>query len=444
MNFDEAVGYYHSLNRFGVQPGLERIKALCAELGNPQTKLKCIHVAGTNGKGSTCTVIASVLRAAGYSVGLYTSPYVTEFRERIQFNGEFIPKDALCRVTQRVADALKAVNARGVFPTEFEAVTAAAFLFYAQSGCDAVVLETGLGGRFDATNITDAPVVSVITSVSLDHTAVLGDTLKKIAWEKAGIIKRSRPVITSAGQPREAAKVIEKCAEENGSELIKADASEMFENVSETLFGSDVTYNGLRLHVPFGGAHQRENMSLCLACFDVLRKNGFDIPDSAVQNGTANAFIPARTEIMCREPLIILDGSHNASSTAALAALLKEFLSDKKAVAVMGMMADKDTASALDNLLPCFSHVFATTPSNPRALDAEKFALLIGSRGCAATAVNSPCEAVKAAFDLAQALWIPTVVCGSLYLAADVREYMKKEIKTRFGCDADAENKRKG
>lgn len=438
MNFDEAVGFYHSLTRFGVQPGLERIKALCAELGDPQKKLKCVHVAGTNGKGSTCTIIASVLSAAGYDVGLYTSPYVIEFRERIRLNGDFIPKDALCRVTERVSEALKAVNARGVFPTEFEAVTAAAFLFYAQSGCDIAVLETGLGGRFDATNIIDAPIASVITSVSLDHTAVLGDTVGKIAWEKAGIIKNNRTVITSARQPREALEVIEKCAAENGSELITVDDAKMFDTVSETLFGSDVIYRGNKLHIPFGGAHQRENMSLCIACFDVLRKKGFEISDEAVQNGTANAFIPARTEIMCRAPLVILDGSHNVSSTAALAALLKECLPDRKAVAVMGMMADKDCSSSLDSLLPCFSHVFAATPSNPRAMDAEAFADLVRRKGCECTAVNDPCRAVDAAFEHAAAIGDTVVVCGSLYLAADVREHMKKEINRRFGSDADA------
>ena len=437
MDFDEAVGYYHSLNRFGVQPGLERIKALCAELGNPQNELKCIHVAGTNGKGSTCTIIASVLRAAGYNVGLYTSPYVVEFRERIRLNGDFIPKNALCRVTEQVSDAARRLNERGIFPTEFEAVTAAAFLFYAHSGCDVVVLETGLGGRFDATNIIEKPVVSVITSVSLDHTAVLGDTVGKIAWEKAGIIKYNRPVITIAGQPYDAAQVIKKCSEENNSEIIFVEKEDMFENVSETLSGSDVTYRGNRLHIPFGGAHQRENLSLCLACFDVLRKNGFDISDSAVQNGTASAFIPARTEIMHRDPLVILDGSHNVSSTAALAAFLKEFLPDGKAVAVLGMMADKDMSSSLKNLLPYFSHVIATKPSNPRAVDAEKFASLVRGGGCESTAVEKPCEAVDRAFDLALELQEPIVVCGSLYLAADVREYMKKEINRRFGSDAD-------
>lgn len=438
MNFDEAVGFYHSLTRFGVKPGLERIEALCAELGEPQKKFKCVHVAGTNGKGSTCTVIASVLRAAGYRVGLYTSPYVLEFRERIQLNGELIPKDVLCSVTRRVAEALETVNARGLFPTEFEAVTAAAFLFYAQSGCDIAVLETGLGGRFDATNIIDSPIASVITSVSLDHTAVLGETVGKIAWEKAGIIKPNRPVITSVRQPREASEVIEKCAKENGSELITVDDAKMFETVSETLFGSDVIYRGNKLHIPFGGEHQRENISLCIACFDVLRNSGFGIPDKAVQNGIANAFIPARTEIMCREPIIILDGSHNMSSTAALAALLKEYLPEQKAVAVMGMMADKDISSSLDNLLPCFSEVIATTPSNPRAMDSDSFACLVRKKGCASVAEKEPCKAVDTAFERAVKLHSAVVVCGSLYLAADVREHMRNEINRRFGAAADA------
>lgn len=432
MNFDEAVGFYHSLMRFGVQPGLDRIRALCERLGNPQKNLKCVHVAGTNGKGSTCTVIASVLREAGYSVGLYTSPYVLEFRERIKLNGEFIPKKELVRITEKVAEALKRVNDDGVFPTEFEAITAAAFVFFAESKCDAVVLETGLGGRFDATNIIEEPLVSVITSISLDHTAILGDTVAKIAWEKAGIIKKNRPVITSVHQPRDALDVIKKSAVENGAELITADDGAMLDVIGETLFGSDVEYNGNRIRIPFGGAHQRENMSLCLKTFDVLRKNGLDIPVSAVVNGTEKAFIPARTEIMNREPLVLLDGSHNVSSTLALAELLKRECGEQRLIAVMGMMADKACSSSLDNLLPCFSEVIATTPSNPRAMKAESFAELVREKGSPCISVDEPRRAVDTALDRAEKCGAGTVVCGSLYLAADVRGHMLSEIQKRF------------
>lgn len=437
MNFDEAVGYYGSLMRFGVQPGLERIEALCRELGNPQKKTKFVHVAGTNGKGSTCTLIASILRSAGYSVGLYTSPYVIEFRERIRLNGEFIPKDALCSVTERVSDAVRAVNARGIFPTEFEAVTAAAFLFYAESDCDIVVLETGLGGRFDATNVIDAPMASVITSISLDHVAVLGNTLSQIAWEKAGIIKKNRPVITSVRQNKEALDVIKRCAAENDSPLILTDDGKMFDVKRETLFGTDVMRGGNLLHIPFGGRHQLENMSLCLACVDVLRMAGFGISDAAVADGTKNAFIPARIEILCRNPLIILDGSHNVSSTAAFADFLKNSLPNEKPIAVMGMMADKDCRASLENLLPCFSEVIATEPSNPRAMKAEDFMRLVKDMGGECTAVTEPLRAADKALDKAEN-GVSVAVCGSLYLASDVREYMKNEINRRFGVIAAA------
>lgn len=431
MNFDEAVGFYHSLNRFGVQPGLDRIKALCKELNDPQKKLRCVHVAGTNGKGSTCTFIAGVLREAGYNVGLYTSPYVIEFRERISFNGEFIPKSELCRVTKEVAAALKKVNEKGVFPTEFEAVTAAAFKFYADSGCDIVVLETGLGGRYDATNIIESPIFSVITSVSLDHTAILGDTVEKIAWEKAGIIKAGRPVVTTVHQNAGVIEVIKSCADEKSAELILANDGKMLSVIDETLFSSDVVYNGKRIHIPFGGAHQRENLSLCLKAVDILRQNGFTISDNSVADGIKKAFIPARTEVLCDKPLIILDGSHNISSTAALAALLKSRTDREKTVAVMGMMADKDCSSSLDNLLPCFSEITATTPSNPRAMKAAEFAELAEKKGFACNAVDDPCKAVDYVLNKAFNCGCNAVICGSLYLAADVREHLIKEIGRR-------------
>ncbi len=429
MNYEDAVGFYHSLLRFGVNPGLERTLALCEELGSPQKKLKCIHVAGTNGKGSTCTFIAGVLQKAGYKTGLYTSPYVIEFRERIRLDGEFISKDDLVSVTERVKCALQKVNSQGIYPTEFEAITAAAFLYYAEKRCDVVVLETGLGGRFDATNIIENPLAEIITSVSLDHTKVLGDTIEKIAWEKAGIIKPRSAVITSVNQHPDALRVISDTAKEMNARLILADDKKMFSDKRVTLFGTDVSYNGQDIHISIPGVCQPENLSLCLECFTLLKEQGYNITDDDISNGISSAFIPARTEILSRNPLVILDGSHNDSSTKALSELLKKTLHGKRILAVMGMMADKDIKTALDNLMPCFDEVIAVTPTNPRAMTAEDFSELVVEYQKTVMCVPMPTDGINSALNKLNN-FDALVICGSLYLASDVREYTIQKLNS--------------
>ena len=436
MNLEEAVGYYHSLERFGIRPGLERIRSLCSLLGEPQSRFACVHVAGTNGKGSTCTELASILTAAGYRTGLYTSPYVIEFRERIRLNGEMIPPEALCRVTQKVRTAVETLASQGTTVTEFEAVTAAAFLYYAESGCDIVVLETGLGGRFDATNLVASPLCCVITSVSLDHTKILGDTVELIAAEKCGIIKPGRPVITGAEQLPSVLDVIRQAADKQGSELIVADPSELIPLHSD-ITGTDVSWQGIELHIPFCGAHQVCNTALVLSAVTVLRREGYRITDGQIAEGLAAATIPARIEIINRSPLVILDGSHNDGSTAALADALKAYLPGKRILAVMGMMADKDCSSALNHLLPLFSKVIAVAPSNPRSMEAERFRDLVLQQGVDAQAAASPAEGVSEAVRQLKG-YDALAVCGSLYLAADIRanllQYFSKDIRREQTC----------
>ena len=436
MKLEEAVGYYHSLERFGIRPGLERIRALCSLLGAPQKRFACVHVAGTNGKGSTCTELASILTASGYRTGLYTSPYVIEFRERIRLNGEMIPPEALCQVTQKVRSAVETLTEQGINVTEFEAVTAAAFLYYAESDCDIVVLETGLGGRFDATNVVEAPLCSVITSVSLDHTKILGDTLDQIAAEKCGIIKPGRPVITGAEQRSVVLDVIRQTAERLGSGLTVADAADLLP-VRADITGTDVIWQGLPLHIPFCGSHQRCNTALVLSAVTALRREGYRITDRQIAEGLAAASIPARIEMINRSPLVILDGSHNDGSTAALAQALGEYLPGKRILAVMGMMADKDCSRALEHLLPLFSKVIAVTPSNPRSMEAERFRDLVIPKGVAAQAIPSPAEGIREAIRQLND-YDALVVCGSLYLAADIRaillQYFSKNIRREQTC----------
>ena len=429
MGLEDAVNYFHSLERFGVRPGLESIAALCRRLGDPQKRLRCVHVAGTNGKGSTCTEIASILTHAGYRTGLYTSPYVIEFRERIRLDGKMIGADELISVTDAVRNAVEALSGEGICVTEFEAVTAAAFLYYAERQCDVVVLETGLGGRFDATNVIEDPLCSVITSVSLDHTKILGDTLEKIAFEKCGVIKPERPVITCVDQQPSVLQTIRTVAASRSSELILSDPSVLRPERAD-IGGSTVDYHGLTIHVPFPGAHQLENASLAISAIEILKQIGYHISDTDIAEGIGSAVIPARIEMISRSPLVILDGSHNDGSTAALARTLKEFLPGGKILAVMGMMADKDCAKALDHLLPLFAKVIAVTPSNPRAMQAADFRRLVESSGVPCVAVDDPQKAVTIAFSQINA-YDALVVCGSLYLAADVRTTLI-ELKQQY------------
>lgn len=427
----EAVAFYHSLGRFGVQPGLERIRALCARLGDPQETLSCIHVAGTNGKGSTCTLLSSILQAAGYKVGLYTSPYVLDFRERIQINGEMIPEKALDDVTDVVRRETEALNAEGIYPTEFEAVTAAAFLYYRREACDFVVLETGLGGRFDATNLIQKPLVSVITSISLDHTKVLGSTIEQIAWEKSGIIKPGVPVVTSTRQDPKAIAVIRQTSTELAAPLILSEPTELFSVLDASLFGSRIEYENREIHFPFPGNHQLDNLGLALSAIEVLRRQNVTLTADAAKQGIESAFIPARTEIINREPLIILDGSHNIGGICALRDLLCRHLQNKRILALVGMMEDKDLESVTAVMCGVFDRIVTVTPTNPRSIEAERFADLFRQKGCPAKAASD----IEDGVDLALRLlpdFDALIVCGSLYLASDIRTLLYNKVKLRY------------
>ena len=417
---EEAVGFFHSLERFGVNPGLDRIRQLCELLGHPEKKCSFVHVAGTNGKGSVCTEISNILREAGFCTGLYTSPYVLDFRERIQVNNRMISAEALIDVTEKIKNAIGVLNAQNIFPTEFEAVTAAAFLYFAACSCDIVVLETGLGGRFDATNVIEKPIVSVITSISLDHVKILGNTVEEIAFEKCGIIKESCHSVTDGANPDGALQVIRDTAAARHSFLFEARPDDLFKTVSSDITGTLIRYRDTEMRIPFLGDHQIRNAAVALKACEVIGVSGFDITVKHIKAGLEASFIPARTEIMSKRPLVLLDGSHNDDSTLALAGVLHGYLPEKRIVAVMGMMEDKDCEKALQNLSDCFSHVIAVTPSNPRAMKAENFCSLLLQNGYSAEAIDDPALGVRKAFSMMDD-FDALVVCGSLYLASDVR-----------------------
>lgn len=413
MNYENSVKYIHSLLKFGMNLGLRRISALLKELGNPQEKLEFIHVAGTNGKGTTSTMLSSILCAAGKKTGLFTSPYVFDFCERIQINNKNIPHDDLSRVVEKVKNACDRLSSKGTEPTEFEAITAAAMLYFYEQKCDAVVLEVGLGGRYDSTNIIPCPKAAVITSISLDHTKILGDTVEKIAAEKCGIIKNGGTVITTSEQNEKALSVIKDTVRVKNGRLLIGDVSAA-EILSEDIFGTEISYNGLTVKIPLVGRHQVENT---VGVITAARALG--ISDEFIKKGIESTVIHARMEIISKSPVIMLDGGHNPECAAALENVLVRFADDKSITALIGMMADKDTKDYLAAILPhCKTAVF-TKPSNPRAED-EAELLREGKCFCKdAVSVKDPKDAYKKALSLVKNGDM-LLVCGSFYLLSDI------------------------
>ena len=311
MNYEEALSYIHSLLVFGSQPGLERISELLEKLGNPQNKLKFIHVAGTNGKGSTCTMLSSVYKQAGYKTGLYTSPYIVDFRERMQIGGEYIPQDTLARLTKRVKDT-------GVVVTEFEFITALAMLWFLEENCDIVILEVGLGGRFDATNIIKAPLCSVIMKIDYDHTAILGDTIEQITAEKCGIIKDNAPTVSYPLQEPAALNVIV----EHNAHTVVPNLNNL-EIVSSGIKGNSFIYNGAEYSTKLIGQHQVYN---AITAIEAVNAAGLKVSQADIVTGIKNAQIPARMELISENPLVFLDGAHNPNGAEAISAFMEKYM----------------------------------------------------------------------------------------------------------------------
>jgi dihydrofolate synthase/folylpolyglutamate synthase len=407
-----ALDYIHSLLTFGSKPGLERIKKLLFSLGNPEKKLNIIHVAGTNGKGSVCTYISSILRTKGLKTGLYISPFVVCFNERIQINGEYISDSNLEKYTEIVREHSKKVYCESDPITEFEFITALAFKYFADNNCDAVVLEVGLGGRLDATNVITSPKVSVITKIDLDHTGVLGDTVGEIAKEKCGIIKKNCPTVTMCQNKGEALNVITDTASEMNSRLF---VTEQPEKISKSdIFGSEFVYDGNCYFVPLAGDHQIDN---AVTAITAVKTAYPDISEEHIKNGLKFAKFPARCEIVSFDPFILLDGSHNPNGTNALSRLLKNGELDG-AVAVVGFMADKDVEDAVKEVGGLFSKMITVSvKSNKRSMTAEDLKEIC-LKYCGDVTAS---EDYESAINIALKTDKPIIVFGSLYLAGDIR-----------------------
>jgi len=416
MNIEQAINYIHSLYRPGTKPGTHREKELLALLGNPEKELKFIHIAGTNGKGSTAAMTASILCKAGYKAGLFTSPYIYRFHERIQMDGQQISDEKLLPLILKVK-ALAETMAEP--PTEFEFVTALAMEYYRQEKCPIVVLEVGMGGLNDATNAIPAPEVAVITNIGLDHTDVLGDTLEKIAANKAGIFKEGTSAVVYRGTPGVEAVYETVCAEKN-IPLKKAD----FEGLhlrSHDLFGQ-VFDCGKRKNItlPLLGDHQLHNAAVVLGIMDTLIEKGYAITEQNIYDGMRDVTWPGRFDIVCRDPLFIIDGGHNPQCLEALVKNIEDYLSDRHIVALTGVLADKDYGEMFRPLLPHIAHFVCITPDNPRRLPAAALASHLQTAGAKATA----CETVKEGVDKAIALAGKDGVVlsfGSLYAIGDIK-----------------------
>ncbi len=426
MKYSEILNYLSSLKKFGMKPGLERMRKLMSYCGNPQRECKFFHVAGTNGKGSVSMYIYNILLASGIKAGLFISPYVLDFRERIQIGGEMISTELMERAFGEVKGGIDALAESGDAPTEFEVTTAMAFVAYKISGCEAVVLETGLGGRLDSTNIIEVPLCSVITSISYDHTAVLGDTIEQIAAEKCGIIKRGCPVAASPQEYDGALTIIEKACRDKGSVLRLASADKA-EIKGQGIQGTDITYCGMNIHIPLLGAHQVANAVTAVEAVRVQKE--ISLSDGQIIAGIAQTRFPARFEVISEIPPIILDGAHNPSAFGALAASAAALLPGGFDM-VIGMTAEKDYRESVKIIAPMCGRIIVTAPAYSRtpALPPEELAKECRSY-CSDVAVAESHEELREIIEKMPLR--PLLACGSLYLASEIRPMLIDIAKRR-------------
>jgi dihydrofolate synthase/folylpolyglutamate synthase len=424
MTYNEAITYIHSINWSFCKPGLERIKNLCEKLGNPQDSLKFVHVAGTNGKGSFCSMLDSILREAGYKVGLFTSPYISEFNERIRFNGENISNEDLIEVTEYVRPIADAMEDK---PTEFELITAIGFEYFKRKGCDTVILEAGLGGRLDSTNIIKTPILSVITGIALEHTEILGNTVEKIAAEKAGIIKAGVPVIFG-GNDEAAGRVIAQKALEMGSSYEKVDRSSLKIEKAD-LDGSVFSFNQRSsLKISLLGTYQTYNAANVLTAVDVLQKNGYDISENAIKIGLSKAKWSARFEIISKNPLVIYDGAHNPQGVDNAVKSVLQYFEGERVCIISGVMKDKDYTYMAERISSVAHKVFTVTPDNPRSLDAKEYAKVFSKLSIDSEGYSTIDKAAEAAVKYCKDNGKALVCLGSLYMYADVKAAILKNI----------------
>lgn len=416
MNYNEALEYIHSINWTFCKPGLERIEMLLDKLGNPQDTLKFVHVAGTNGKGSFCKMLETALTLSGYKTGLFTSPYIKTFNERIQISGKNISDSALAEITEYIKPIADKMEDK---PTEFELITAIGLEYFKRQHCDIVVLEAGMGGRLDSTNIITTPVLSVITGIALDHTQFLGDTVPKIAKEKAGIIKENVPVLFG-GKDLSAKAVIKETAAEKSAPFKNVDYSNLL--IKEMLLtGSIFDYKDYKnMHISLLGAYQPENACVVIEAVETLNKIGFNIPISALKEAFKNAYWPARFEVLNTSPLVIFDGAHNPQGIETATKSIKTYFKGEKVLVMTGVLKDKDYFYIAKKLKEITDSAVIFTPENPRALNKEDYAKILNDEGIETVTKDNIKEAYNHALNLAKEKDLPLIILGSLYTYASL------------------------
>ena len=415
MTAQEAIAFIESVSWKGTVPGLSRTFGLLERMGNPQNTMKYVHVAGTNGKGSTCAMVSSILRKAGYRVGLYTSPHIYCFNERIQINGENISDEALASATEYVMPLAQSMEE---CPTEFELVFCIALECFQREGCDIIVTEVGMGGAMDATNVIPAPEVAVITNIGLDHTEFLGDTVEKIAAEKAGIFKPgSSAVIYPSSEGVET--VLEGVCRQQNIPCRKADFGTIT-SLTHSLEGQTF-HCGSRedLFLPLLGQHQLYNCCVALNAIDALNEKGWNITEQHIRDGLRDTLWPGRFHIMGRDPLFLIDGGHNPQCFEALIQNIRDYLPGKRIIGLTGVLADKDYGEMYKPMLPMVQEFVCITPPSPRKLEAADLAAHLSQHGAKATACSTIAQGVAQAIKLAGTDGV--VLCfGSLYSIAHI------------------------
>ena len=425
MNYEESLQYIHSVSWTFCKPGLDRIAVLCEQLGNPQDSLKFIHVAGTNGKGSVCAMLERVLREAGYRTGLYTSPYIKQFNERMQVAGEMISNEELAELTTLVRPIADAMEDK---PTEFELITAVAFEYFRRHACDVVILEVGLGGRLDSTNIIKNPLLSIITGIDFDHTALLGNTIQEIAAEKAGIIKEGCPCLYG-GIENTAYRTVRAFADRKHAPFYNVDRSTYVQK-SATLEGTVFDYQDYTdLRLSLLGAYQPYNVTVVLTALQILAERGLPVEEGAVRRGLEGVRWSARFEMLSKDPIVLYDGGHNPEGVQAAVRSIKEYFPETQVNFLSGVMADKDYDAMIEALKPVARRVYTVTPNNPRSLSANEYAAQFANHRIPATPCESVEEGVRAAIADSRENGVPLICLGSLYLYGEVADAVARTVE---------------
>lgn len=420
--FEKSLSILKNASRSGSRLGLERIYELVHLLGDPQDSVPAVHTAGTNGKGSFCAMLSAALTACGYRTGTFSSPAMLSQNDCIRINGEPVSKEIFADAVIRADRGSESMADR---PTEFELLTAAAFLIFLEQGCEVNVIECGMGGDGDSTNVISRPLLSVITNVTIDHCAFLGSTVPEIAEHKAGIIKEGVPVFFGGDDPQ-ALEVVRRRAERKGSKLYTLPGLDIctVENG-----GGDITvrYKGAEYSVPLRGSYQSRNLLNVLACTDILRGSGLLLPESSVRSGLAAVRWEGRFEKLCDDPLIIFDGAHNRDGMFELCRSIRRSFKGIRPAVLIGVLADKDYASYAEMLSPLVCRAFAIAPDNPRALPASQLADCFVSRGLPTEPFGSIADGFAAAADFARENSLPLLVIGSLYMYRDIRRECERQ-----------------